>query len=64
MENLSEVRESGKIRRKHPLFIVIVTYTDGDVFTRKYTKIINAERFASRQEKSSVVASVQVSRLQ
>ncbi len=51
------------MRRKHPHFLVSVVYTDNQEFSRVYTDIEKAEKFAARQEKSPVVKTARVTRI-
>ena len=47
-------------RRKYSYFQVIITYPDGDEFSRTYTNEEKAKGFAKRQKRSPIVKSVRV----
>jgi hypothetical protein len=50
-------------RRVHSYFQVILTYPDGDEFSRIYTNEEKAKGFAKRQKRSPLVKSVRVIKL-
>lgn len=54
---------NGDGRRKHHHFRVTVSYKHSGTFSRVYSKVERAENFARRAEKSPVVKSAQVVRL-
>lgn len=47
-------------RRKHSYFQVVITYHDGDEFSRIYTNEEKANGFAKRQERSPIVKAARV----
>ncbi len=49
------ISEKANGKRKHPVFSVIVTYIDDGKFRRLFSNLVRAEKYAARQEKSSVV---------
>jgi hypothetical protein len=50
-------------RRKHHHFQVIVSYPDGEMFSRVYTDEESAAKFATRQKRSPMVKSAKVMQL-
>jgi hypothetical protein len=50
-------------RRKHPHWLVTLSYFDKDVFGRVYTDRRKAEGFAARQKKSPMVKSTRIERI-
>jgi hypothetical protein len=51
------------LRRKHPHYLVTITYADNETFGRVYTDLEKAEHFAARQKKSPIVKRAQVKQL-
>jgi hypothetical protein len=47
-------------RRIHSYFQVVITYHDGDEFSRTYTNEEKAKGFAKRQKRSPVVKAARV----
>lgn len=47
-------------RRKYDYFQVVITYHDGDEFSRTYTNQEKAKGFAKRQKRSPMVKAVRV----
>jgi predicted RNA-binding protein with PIN domain len=58
----STSRKPGRTR-KHDHFRVTVTYTDNEQSAKVFTDREKAEKFAARQEKSPVVKSAQIVKL-
>jgi hypothetical protein len=50
-------------RRKHPHWLVTLTYADGEKFARVYIDREKAEKFARRQKKSPLVKKTRIRRL-
>lgn len=50
-------------RRKHHHWLVTLTYSDGEKFTRVYIDQKKAQAFAGRQKKSPLVKRTRVTRL-
>ena len=50
-------------RRKHSHWLVTIVYADKQVFSRVYTDLERAKKFAARQKKSPVVARTKVRQL-
>jgi hypothetical protein len=50
-------------RRKHPHYLVTVTYADKETFGRVYTSLEKAENFAARQKKSPIVKQARIKQL-
>jgi ssDNA-specific exonuclease RecJ len=51
------------LRRKHPHYLVTVTYGDNETFGRVYTDLEKAQDFAARQKKSPIVKRARVKQL-
>ena len=49
--------------RKHDQFRVLITYHDNEQFARVFTSREQAERYATRQERSPAVKSANVTKL-
>ena len=56
-------RERTKKHRKHDHFRVLVTYTDNEQSAKVFTSRERADKFAARQERSPVVKSAKVIKL-
>lgn len=58
-------RPDGKkdLRRKHPHYLVTITYYDKETFGRVYTDLEKAEDFAERQKKSPIVKQARVTQI-
>jgi hypothetical protein len=50
-------------RRKHRHWRVMVSYLDGETFTRVYTDRVKATKFAERQKKSPVVKTTRITQV-
>ena len=50
-------------RRKHHHWLVTVTYSDNESFTRVYIDRERAEKFAARQKKSPIVKKTRIRQL-
>lgn len=55
--------EKNDQRRRHSHFLATIIYIDDEVFTRVYSDIAKAEKFAARQEKSPTVKSTRVQQI-
>jgi len=58
-----EWRKLRKPHRKHDHFRVLITYNDGEQSAKVFTDRARADKFAARQERSPVVKSAKVIKL-